>query len=195
MGIEGLTAALQDEAVKEEAALLATAEGRVAEIRAETDGRLAILDEEAGRIEAKCRAMDEALRRGSEKTAARQRLSAAEQAYIAAVRAECRALFHDFMKTPAYAGFAAAQYRLAAAELQKVERVAADPRTAEALKGALENGAVLDIDVSLVDGFAAYGRGGRAAVRSTFDTRFERAWARGGTAYANVIAEAVKHGL
>lgn len=195
MGIDGLTAALKDEAAKEEAALLAEAESRAAEIRAETDARLAGLGEEAGRIEAKCRAAEEALRSGAEKTAERARLSAAERAYAAAVREECRTLFRDFMQTPAYAGFATAQYRLAAAELGRVERVAADARTAGALKNALGNGTTLEIDVSVADGFAAYGPGGRAAVWSTFDTRFERAWARGGPGYANAIAEAVKHGI
>ncbi|MBI5636450.1 MAG: hypothetical protein HZA03_00605 [Nitrospinae bacterium] len=195
MGIEELAAALKSEAAKEEAALLAGAESRAAEIRAETDGHLAALGEEAGRIEAKCRAMEEALRSGAEKTAARKRLAAAEQAYAAAVREECRALFREFMLTPAYADFAAAQYRIAAAELGGVERVAADARTAEALKDALENGAALETDAAIVDGFAAYGPGGRAAVKSTFDTRFEKAWRNGGPAYGRAIAEAVKHGI
>lgn len=195
MGIEGLTGALKAEAVKEEAALVAMAELRVAEIRAETDARLAGLEEEAKRIEAKCRAMEETLRSGAEKTAGRKWLSAAEQACAAAVREECRALFHDFMQTPAYSGFALAQYRLAAAELGRVERVAADARTVAALKNAIENGTALEIDVSVADGFAAYGRRGRAAVWSTFDTRFEKAWRRGGPAYAHAIAEAIKHGI
>lgn len=195
MGIEGLTAALRDEAVKEEAALAAMADRRVAEIQAETEARLADLGEEAARIEIKCRALEEALRSGAKKIAERKRLSAAEQAYAAGVREECRALFHDFMRTPEYAGFATAQYRLAAAELGKVERVKADARTAAALKDALENGTALEIDESAADGFAAYGPGGRAVVWSTFETRFEKAWTRGGPAYAHAITEAVKRGI
>ena len=195
MGIEELTGALKDEAAREEAALMATAERSAAEIRAEADARLAILEEEAGRIKAKCIALEETLRRGAEKMAGRARLSAAGQAYADAVREECRALFREFMRTPAYAGFVAAQYRLAAAELGTVERVAADPRTAEALKTAVEKDTRLDIDAAAVDGFAAYGPGGRAGIWSTFDTRFERAWRRGGPVYAQAIAEAVKHGI
>lgn len=195
MGIEGLTAALKDEAAKEEAALVTMAERRVAEIQAETAARFAGLDEEARRIEAKCRVTEEARRRGAEKIAHRARLATAEQSYAAAVREECRALFHDFMQSPAYAGFAAAQYRLAANELGKVERVMADARTAAALKNTLENGTILEIHDSVTDGFAAYGSGGRTAVWSTFETRFEKAWARGGPAYARAIAEAVKHGI
>lgn len=195
MGIEELTGALKDEAAKEEADLTAMAERSAAEIRAEADARLAILEEEAGRIKAKCIALEETQRRGAEKIAERKRLSAAEQAYANAVREECRAIFRDLMRTPAYAGFVAAQYRLAAAELGTVERVAADARTAEALETTVEKGTSLGIDSSVVDGFAAYGPGGRAAVWSTFDTRFERAWRRGGPAYAQTIAEAIKHGI
>lgn len=195
MGIEELTAALKAEAAKEEAALLANAERRVGEIRAETDSRLADLGQEAERIEAKCRVAEEALRSGAVKIAQRKRLSAAEHVYADAVREECHALFREFMLTPAYPDFAAAQYRLAAAELGTVEWVAADPRTAAALKGALHNGAALKIDASVRDGFAAYGSGGRVALWSTFDTRFEKAWRRGGPAYARAIAEAVKRGI
>ncbi|TBR21453.1 MAG: hypothetical protein EPO63_08635 [Candidatus Nitrosotenuis sp.] len=195
MGIEGLTAALKDEAAKEEAALLAAAESRAAEIRAGAEARLADLDGEAARIEAKCRAIEDALRKGAEKTAARKRLAAAEQAYAHAVREECRALFRDFMQTPAYAGFAAAQYKAAAGELGTVERVAADARTAAALKGAVGDGTALETAPGIADGFAAYGTGGKVAVWCTFDTRFEKAWRRGGPAYARVIAEAAKHGI
>lgn len=195
MGIEGLTAALQDEAAKEEAALVAMAATRVAEIQAETAARFAGLDEEARRIETKCRMTDEARRKGAEKIARRKRLATAEQTYAAAVREECRSLFHDFMQSPAYAGFAAAQYRLAIAELGTVERLMADARTAAALKDALENGTTLEIDDSIPDGFAAYGPGGRTAVWSTFETRFTKAWNRGGPSYTRAIAEAVKNGI
>lgn len=195
MGIEGLTAALKDEAAREEAALVAMTECRVAEIQAETAARVADLGEEARRIEAKCRVVEQARRSGAEKIARRKRLATAEQAYAAAVREECRALFHDFMQGPAYADFAADQYRLAAAELGKVERVTADARTAAALKNVVENGTALEIDDSITDGFAAHGPGGRATVWSTFQTRFERAWARGGPAYARAITEVLQHGI
>ncbi len=195
MGIEGLTAALKDEAAREEAALLAAAGSRVMDIRAETDARLAALGDEARRIEAKCRAVEEALRKGAEKTAARKRLAAAEQAYAHAVREECRALFRNFMITPAYAVFVAKQYKAAAGELGTVERVEADTHTAAVLKDILGNGTVLETGPDIIDGFAAFGPKGRVAVWSTFDTRFEKAWRRGGPAYARVIAEAAKHGI
>ncbi len=195
MGIEGLVSALRDEAAREETALLAAADSRVTEIRAEADARFAALNDEAGRIEAKCRALEEALRKSAKKNAARKRLAAAEQAYAHAVREECRALFRNFMKTPAYAGFVTEQYKAAAGELETVERVAADAHTAAALKNAVDNGVVVETAPDIVDGFAAYGPRGRIAIWSTFDTRFEKAWRRGGPAYALVIAEVAQHGI
>jgi len=187
VGIEKLTAALEKEAALKEAAILAEAESSAEEILQEAERSKREIEGEIKKLSAALGEKKKLLEAGRLRLNERRRETALENLCVEALKAECRKLFQEFMRTAGYRDFLQAELEKVTAELGKMDGIKADGVTAGVLAEIAE--AEVSADNSIRDGFIAEAGKGAVTVYSTFDSRLEKIWESAAPEFIKEISE------
>lgn len=192
MTIERLISALWTEAELKERGIMDEARETAGKIVAAREESVARLD---AQIESRKRYLavsEAALSSSKERMRQRKAELYAVTGGMERVRDAAKALFLEFMKTPAYTPYLSAQAGLAEKEGGAIAQIRADAVTAQALRKAGVPNVVEDVTVE--NGFIAQMDDGKTRVFLLLDTQLEKLWNEAAPWLVAQITEAVTHG-
>jgi vacuolar-type H+-ATPase subunit E/Vma4 len=191
VGIEKLIAALEKEAILKEEAILAEAERNAEETLKDAERKQREIEKEIETLSAVLGEKKKLLEEGRRRMNERRKEAVLENLCVEALKAECRKLFREFMRTDGYRKFLQAELKKVEAELGKMDGIRADGVTAGILAGIAE--AAVSADNSVEDGFVAEAGKGAVTVYSTFDSRLEKIWEETAPEFIKEISELLKN--
>ena len=175
MSVDKLLAALEKEAQMREAAIMKSAE-------AEAETILSTANKRAERIDSIIDGLNKAhalklenARKAGEKIEARSATLGKGWRIVDLAFKLADQRFAHFMQSPQYPPFITARLAEAVDHVGQLDQVAADPVTAEALRG---NGFSVVADDTMEKGFAARSREGKTVVRFLLSEAMENLWKR-----------------
>lgn len=192
MTVERLISALWTEAELKERAIMDEARDTAGKITAARETAVTRLDAQIESRKKQLTAGEAAYASARERMRKRKMDIYAVDGAMEIVRDTTRALFREFMKSPAYLPYLSGQMESVKKDAGAIGEIRADSITAQAFrKAGVPN--VVD-DVTVEDGFIAVAQDGRTRVFCLLNTRLEKLWKETAPSLVAQITEAVTRG-
>ncbi len=192
MTVERLISALWTEAELKERAIMDEARETAGKITAAREEAVTRLVEQIENRKKQLTAGEAAYSSARERMRKRKSELYAVDGAMETVRDTARALFREFMKSPAYLPYLSSQMESVKKEAGAIGQIRADSITAQTLrKAGVPN--VVD-DGTVEDGFIALAQDGRTRVFCLLNTRLEKLWKETAPRLVAQITEAVTRG-
>lgn len=192
MTVERLISALWTEAELKERAIMDEARETAGKIVAAREESVARLDAQIESRKKYLAVSEAALSSSKERMRQRKAELYAVTGAMERVGDAAKALFLEFMKSPAYTPYLSAQVGLAEKEGGVIAQIRADAVTAQALRKAGVPNVVEDVTVE--NGFIAQMDDAKTRVFCLLDTQLEKLWNEAAPWLVAQITEAVTHG-
>jgi lysyl-tRNA synthetase class II len=192
MSVERLICALWTEAELKERAIMEEAQETIGKITAAREESVSRLDIQIESRKKYLALSEEALGSAHETMRKRKAQLYAVAGAMKTVRDAAKALFLEFMKSPAYPAYLLRQIEFAKKESGAIGAIRADTMTAQALrKAGVPN---VGDDVTVENGFIAVMDDGKTRIFCLLDTQLEKLWKEAAPRLVAQITEAVAHG-
>ena len=192
MTVERLISALWTEAELKERVIMDEARDTVGKITAAREEAVARLDAQIENRKKQLTAGEAAYSSAKERMRKRKAELYAVDGAMQIVRDTTRALFREFMKSPAYLPYLLRQMESVKKEAGAIGEIRADSITAETLRKSGVPNVVADMTVE--NGFIALAQDGRTRVFCLFNTRLEKLWKQTAPRLVAQITEAITRG-
>jgi len=190
MSVEKLLAAISAEADIKEKTILDEARAKAESLREQSREKTTMLDLSIERKKREIASRAGSLAQARDRMGKRSEKLQSLNSAVEAVLAETKAMFIEFMDSPEYAGFLAAELEKIKEEAGAGIEIHADPKTASVLE-KLGAGKVI-ADKTVEYGFTAISADGRVSFTCALNQRLEKLWRMAGSKFTPGIAEALE---